>query len=205
MALITTFATLVTAIKDRANRTDMADADAEGFIQQGEARLNRLLRLPAMETTATLTTDSTGSVALPSDFLAMRAVYDANNVSLLSVTPIQMIETPAGASKVYALMAGNLRLAPAGVEALTALYYKKITALTSSNTTNWLLLAHPDIYLYAALWAYADWRDEADDSQKWQGLLNACISEVIEASKRDRFGGPLFQRGSMIQVVGSRV
>lgn len=190
MALITNFSTLVAAIKDRANRTDMTDADAEGFIQQAENRLNRLLRMREMEEIATVTTDSLGVGSIPADFLEMRAVYDSESNLVEFVNPEWIITAKDASPKAYALMGGDLRLSPAAAETLTLLYYKAIPALTSSSTTNWLLTAHPDVYLYAGLLAFAVWRDEDEDIAKWDAALNRAVSEVMTAAEANRASGP---------------
>lgn len=190
MALITNFSTLCDAVKDRANRTDMTNADAEGFIQQGENRLNRLLRLREMEEIASVTTDALGVGSLPADFLEMRAVYDANGDLVEFANPEWIITANTDRPKAYALMGGDLRLAPAAAETLSLLYYAKIPALTSSNTTNWLLTAHPDLYLYATLRAYAVWRDEDEEIGKWDGAMNRTIGEIVLAGEAHRASGP---------------
>lgn len=190
MALITNFATLVAAIKDRANRTDMTDADAEGFIQQGENRLNRLLRMNEMQAVVTGNTTAAGRAELPSDFLEMRAVYDSDNVLVDFVNPEWVVIARDNSPKAYALIGDEIHLVPAAAETLTLIYYQKIPALTSSNTTNWLLSAHPDLYLYAGLLAYALWRDEDDDVQKWDAALNRTIAEVTAAAEANRASGP---------------
>ncbi len=190
MALITNFTTLVAAIKDRANRTDMADADAEGFIQQGEARLNRLLRMKDMEILGTVTTNASGIAAYPTGFLEAITVYDSTNALVQPVNADRLVTVQASSPKVYALLAGSIYLAPAAAETLSVLYYQKITALTSSNLTNWLCTAHPDVYLYASLWAYAVWQENDADTAKWDGFLGRTIAEIQTADAYRHARGP---------------
>lgn len=190
MALITDFATLVAAVKDRADRTDMADAQAEGFIQQAESRLNRILRTWQMEEVATLTTDADGLAALPADFLSARAVYDSEKQIVPFANVEWVVTTVQDAPKSYALVEGGFRLAPPAIETLTLLYYEKIPALTSANTTNWLLTRHPDLYLYGALLAFADWRDEDAAIGKYDSLFSRTLSEVVALEEGNRAQGP---------------
>lgn len=190
MALITDFDSLVAAVKDRADRTDMADAQAEGFIQQAENRLNRILRTWQMEESDTVTTDANGVGTMPTDFMVMRAVYDSDNKIIPFANVEWLTETLTDAPKSYGLVDGSLKLAPAAVETLTLLYYERIPALTASNTTNWLLTAHPDIYLYGALAAYADWRDEDAALAKYDGIFSRTLSEIITVEETNRAKGP---------------
>lgn len=190
MARITDFATLVAAVKDRADRPDMTDAQAEGFIQQAEDRLNRILRTWQMEETATLATDADGLAALPADFMSVRVVYDNENQIVPFANAEWVITAVQDAPKSYAIVDGGLRLAPAAAETLTLLYYEKIPALTALNTSNWLLARHPDIYLYGTLLAFADWRDEDAAIAKYDALFSRTLSEIITLEEGNRAKGP---------------
>ena len=53
----------------------------------------------------------------------------------------------------YSIMDSAIELVPAPSDdvEIEMVYYKKIPALSDTNTTNWLLTKAPDIYLYGAL------------------------------------------------------
>lgn len=191
MARITNFATLVAEVKDRADRTDMTDAQAEGFIQQAENRLSRLLRIWRMEGLTTVTTDANGLATLPTDFLSMRFVYDADKVDVPFVNVEWLVGTVTDAPKSYALVEGGLRLAPPAAETLTLLYYKRIPALTASAATNWLVTSHPDVYLYGVLAAFADWRDDEKALAKHDAAFSRALAETIAFEEANRAKGPL--------------
>src|SRR5690349_24935247 len=69
----TTFTGLKSDIADHLNRSDLT-AKIPGFIRRVEERLNRILRVPEMEETTTLTTDAE-RIDLPTDFRKARALY----------------------------------------------------------------------------------------------------------------------------------
>lgn len=204
MSKITNFATLVAAVKDFADRTDMTDAQAELFIQLGEDRINDLLRVYQMEASTTIPVNSSGVGTLPTDFLEMKVVYDSDNVVLPQITPEFLVEMPTGGKKSYTLLADTLRTAPPEAEDITIVYYAKVPNLNSSDTTNWLLTLKPSIYFYAAMLSYAVWRDEDAEIGKWDGALNRAIAELDKAEKRGRYSGPVWTRPPVAQVRGYR-
>lgn len=154
---ITTYATLQTAIANWINRDDLTDRIPE-FIALAEAHFNRRLRRPEMENMAT-STASAETLALPTDFLAMRSLYiDASPRRELQYVShgtlrTQYASTATGEPEVYTIADGGLVFGPAPGTSYTLdmLYWQKITALSGSNTTNWLLDMSPDLYLYGSL------------------------------------------------------
>jgi hypothetical protein len=58
-----------------------------------------------------------------------------------------------GTTRYYTIINGEFQLlpAPSGSVTYTLRYYAKIPALSASNTSNWLLLKSPDLYLYSSL------------------------------------------------------
>lgn len=204
MARITNFSTLKTAAMAWMNRTDAADADIEGYIQMAEARINRDLRVKEMEASATITTDTDGAANLPSGFLQFKAVYDSDRLVVPHVAPEAYILTETGGSKVYTILGGGFRLAPADDESLTAIYYKALTALTSSNTTNWLLTAQPDLYLYGVLAAWSAYIEDDAGLARWDASFNRCLAELMASERRDRYSGPLARSTTVTQVRGYR-
>ena len=69
------------------------------------------------------------------------------------------------------------------------LYYQKIPALSASNTTNWLLTAHPDVYLYGALMQSAPYLDDDQRMQVWSTLYGNAVQAVNQESEKARYSG----------------
>ena len=61
--------------------------------------------------------------------------------------------TTTGTPEIYTIIANEIQLGPIpdGVQTIEMLFYKKISALSATNTTEAMLTDNPDIYLYGAL------------------------------------------------------
>jgi hypothetical protein len=100
-------------------------------------------------------------VTLPGDMLEMnRLILMSDPVYTLRYeSPDQLsIDYPtslSGKPSAFAVIGSQLQLAPIPdlAYALELTYQQRIPALSSTNTTNWLLTAFPNVYLYAALCA----------------------------------------------------
>lgn len=204
MARITNFTTLKAAVLSWMDRTDASSADVEGFIQHAEARICRFMRVKEMEAVASITTDSLGVATLPSGFLSFKVVYDSDNAIVPHVTPEAYVTTGENDTKVYTLLGAGMRLAPAAAETLTAVYYERPDAITSSNETNWLLTAHPDLYLFGTLAAWSSYIDDTPGMAKWDASFNRSLLEVQASERRDRYSGPLARTSPITQVRGYR-
>lgn len=203
---LTSYAELVTAVGTWLNRADLA-AMVPDFITLFEARMNRELRTPRMEATAS-TSASSATIALPADFLSARAVYiDANpDRVLVAMSPANLREaypyTATGTSVAYTVSGLNIILAPAPSEAVTVKidYYQKIPALTATNTTNWLLTAHPDAYLYGTLTMAQAYLQDDNRLGVWKGAWDEALAEMTRHGNKMRLpAGPLAARNSVIE------
>jgi hypothetical protein len=189
---ISTYAELTATLSDWLNSSGY-DGQASEFIALSEAHFNRELRVPEMEASASSVTSS-ATVALPSDFLAAREVYidDDQDTVLIPMSPSHMrmtyAEDAAGEPEAYTITGTNLILAPAPSASVTVgiAYFQQIPALTASNTTNWLLTSHPDLYLRAARFHAYDYArdDEAADREIMR--VNAIIDSINRAGHKQR-------------------
>ena len=158
MAIITNYSTLQSTIADYLNRQDLT-AQIPTFIQLAEADMNTRLRCREMIVRATTTNDDE-FVRLPLDFLESINLQLTDGQSPLRFVTLDEADIinkrqTYNAPTFYSLMNGAIELVPppatgADVE-IEMVYYGKITALSDSNTSNWLLLKAPDVYLYGAL------------------------------------------------------
>lgn len=189
-----TWTELKASLAEWLNRSDLTSKIPE-FIAFAERKFNRTLITPERETTATLT--ATSSVALPSDFWEMRALHiEADpRVRLEQVTPNVLRSAyssdTTGKPRAYALIGANIILGPAPDSAysLTIDYYQTIPALASGQATNWLLTAHPDLYMYGSLLqaeAYV-WND--DRLGLWKAAHDEVLAEIMQAGNRKRYAG----------------
>lgn len=158
MATITNYSTLQSTIADYLNRQDLT-AQIPTFIQLAEADMNTRLRCREMIVRATTTNDDE-YVRLPLDFLESINLQLTDGQSPLRFVTLDEADIinkrqTYTAPTFYSLMNGAIELVPppaTGVDVeIEMVYYGKITALSDSNTSNWLLLKAPDVYLYGAL------------------------------------------------------
>jgi hypothetical protein len=203
------YATLKTTIADWLDRDDL-DTKIAQFVQLAEAMFNRELRTGEMETTTILTATSE-TVALPADYLAMRAIYIEGSPDrpLRGVAPSALREEfdgTTGTPQAYALVAGVLRLEPppASTTYLNLDYFASITNLSDANPSNWLLEKHPDAYLYGTLFYAEQLLDNPTRAGMWKALLDEVLRQIKREATNNRYGaGPLVPN-TVRQVPGSK-
>jgi len=191
MARITSYSTLVDAIVDRMNDSAMSDY-ADEFIQLAEAMFNR--RLYTLDAEGTATIDADDTIPLPTDYKAIRSLHLDDYGPLTQLSPddfqTRWADDTEAQPENYAIFGGVIHLGPRPDDTytVTMTYVRTLTGLDSSNTTNWLLEKHPDLYLHAAL-MHAEFRGWNDDRLP---LLNSAVegtlAEINDADIRARRG-----------------
>jgi hypothetical protein len=152
---IGTYAQLQTAIGSWLGH-DLFTSQIPDFIALFEAAANRRLRVRQQETSVTLT-PSSGVATLPADYLAWRRVTWTGSPrgELDYVTPSWLqaayASAASGTPAVFTIEGSSLTVRPVDDTALELLYYAKVPALSDVATTNWLLTAHPDLYLFGSM------------------------------------------------------
>jgi hypothetical protein len=154
-----TYSELKTAIANYLNRSDLT-SDIDTFIDNVEAELNRRLRTKDMIKRATATADSQ-YLTVPTDWIeAINVEITSNDFSPLFQQSIESLDVyrksnnnSTGQPVYYAMVDDSIELAPTpdGEYTLQLTYYAKISALSDSNTSNFVSVSHPDVYLYGAL------------------------------------------------------
>lgn len=166
-------------------------AQVRDFIGLAEWRIARRLRVAQMETTATLTPDGSGVIALPADFLEWRSVlptstgYDA----LSFVPPDAMAEwlPRGGVPRYFSVRGSSLYTYPAASGNVKVIYYAKPPALSDDSPTNWLLQKAPDLYLYGSLLEAAPYMEEDGRMQTWATMFERALDDVKSTDIGARF------------------
>lgn len=193
---IDTYADLQSTIADWLNRQDLT-AVIPSFISLAEADINRALRDYRMEKRSTAQVDAQYS-ALPIDWLEtirVQIVGDTSRLELVSdgaLADMRAARNDAGGKPThYAHTAGGLELFPTPDAEYTieVVYFAKVPALSVSATTNWLLSAAPDVYLYGALTQSAPYLKDDQRAPVWAGLYQNAITSLNTASERSRYSG----------------
>ena len=192
---ISTYSELRTTVADFLNRDDLTAA-IPSFISLAEAALNRRLRSPEMVTRATVTIDAEYENR-PSDWMeTIRYQVNTNPITVMEfVTPEEAIIqktkfSAAGAPLFFSTVGTQFQHVPAPDGSYTGelTYYARVAGLSDTNTTNWLLTANPDIYLYATLVQSAPYLKEDERIGVWAGILNGLMAEYEVAEQRAKTG-----------------
>ena len=67
-------------------------------------------------------------------------------------------------------------------------YYASLPSLSNSNTTNWLLLKYPDLYLYGSLKHTAPYLRDDERIALWDALYQKAKEAALIANERSEFG-----------------
>ena len=200
---LTTYAELKTSIGDWLNRADLT-AVIPDFISLAEAQVERTLRTRQMIVRANASFDAQYG-AVPADFLETKSL---KLTSTNPQTPLQFLSidaldnesanyTASGKPRFFGVVGGQFRLVPVPDATYTTelTYYAKLTKLSNSVTTNWLLTSSPDIYLYGALLQAAPYLQDDARIQVWSSLYDRAMSELQTADDRGASsGGALLTR-----------
>jgi hypothetical protein len=201
---ITNYSELQTSITKWLSRTGDTNLATLGvdFIMLAEAKFNRGFRTRNMET-ATSLTPTAGVCTLPVDYLELRRIYiDTDTpIELEYLTPENfylkypiMSNDGVSPSRYYTIEGSSIILSESTTSNnIKILYYQKIPALSISNTTNWLLTAHPDLYLAESLSeAYDVIKNEAL-AQKWLNKSMLIGQQIIESDKHGKYSGSVMR------------
>ena len=194
---INSFTTLKSAISNWLDRDDLSD-QLPDFISLNEALFNRVLRIRPMETIVTeATVGGTKSYDLPTGYVQMREIHlDTTPVtSLQYISPEMLYRVWAGSSSgkpdSYSIIGDKIYFGPTPDSAYnyTMTYYKTFDALSDSNTTNWVILNAPDVYLYGALLQAEPFLQNDQRIPVWERGLRQALSDLQSQDDKDRHSG----------------
>jgi len=200
---LTTYTELKTSIGDWLNRSDLTTAIPD-FISLAEAQVERTLRTRQMIVRANASFDAQYG-AVPADFLETKSLKltSTNPQTPLEFLSIDALDnkaseyTGSGKPRFFGVVGGQFRLVPTPDSNYTTelTYYAKLTKLSNTVTTNWLLASSPDIYLYGALLQAAPYLQDDARIQVWSSLYDRAMSELQTADDRGASsGGALLTR-----------
>jgi hypothetical protein len=165
--------------------------DYDTAVQNFESVANRRLRVRQMETSAALTTTN-GQTVLPPDYLLWRTVLWTGRTpypELDYVHPAYLrstwIEQDSGNPKIFTVEGDAFKARPVhdDINAYELHYYQKIPTINGSdNNDNWLLLAHPDIYLNGTLFELFVLGRNAEAGAAYKQMRDEKFMELIQLS-----------------------
>jgi hypothetical protein len=190
---ITTYAELQAAVGNWLDHSLFAARIPE-FIALFEAAANRRLRVREQEATATLTPTS-GAVALPSDYLAWRRITwtGAPRVELQYVHPSYLQaaypSSPTDVPRIFTIEGTTLKIRPLDGTPLELDYFQKIPALSDAAPSNWLLAAHPDVYLFGSLVEAEMFGVNDERAPAWKARRDEIFDEIEKLTNKTRGAG----------------
>lgn len=194
---LSTYSELQAAIGNFLNRDDLASAGAD-FIALAEADLRRDVRHHEMIKRTTIAVSSRYT-SLPDDWLETIRVEVTKYgypEPLQIVSWNEMVDARSetvGQSLpcLFAHVGSTFEVCPTPSESIDAelTYYGDFDSLSGSTTTNWLLAAAPDAYLYGSLVQSAPWLSEDERLPTWLNRYQQAVNSLNTSSKRARHSG----------------
>jgi len=193
----TNYTDLKSSVADYLARTDLT-AQIPDFITLAELRLKRDLRIRQMLQVATATmTVSDSTVALPSDFLAIREIHlntnPASSLEYLSPTSFfsNALTTNLGKPTKYTVLAAEFQFAPIpdSAHVVQILYYATPTPLSASVPSNVFLSTCPDLLLYAALGEAEPYLINDARIQTWAALYDRGLASLSSSDESSEYAG----------------
>jgi hypothetical protein len=145
-------------------------------------------------------TIASGTVALPSAFLEWKHVYiDGDAAQKLERRDAEWIYTnyptrsATGKPVFFAQEADALMFGPYPDSNYTVkgVYYKKLNALSDSNTTNWFITNAPDLLRYGALCEAAPYMQADERIGVWEQKYNQVKQRIERTERREKSSGSL--------------
>lgn len=191
---ITNYSTLKTAIADWLDRDDLT-SQIDTFIDLCEAQIYRRLRIRAMET-ALSDTIASGVISVPSSYLELINAYvDGSSAEPLQLTTpnhiYQRYPTRSSQGKpLYIAREGSSFIFgpyPDSTYTIKGLYYASLTALSTSNETNWFTSNAPDLLLFGSLVAATPYIGDDERAVLWKAQYEEAIAEVTRQDRKERW------------------
>jgi hypothetical protein len=193
MTTITTYNELKVNIEDYSKRADIT-SKLDTFIDLAEADIWDALRVREMEARATASTSTSDRfLALPDGFIKMRrfqitvddVLYDLDYENPKSMQIIDSASTPCQYT-----ITSQIEFDRVSDQAYTVemQYFKELTALSSSNTTNDILTKYPLVYLAGCMFHFSQWALITDQAVYWKQVFEKQIAMVNRKSRQGRYG-----------------
>lgn len=175
------------------------DQEIPTFIRLAESRIDRELRHWRQVARTSISLAGQYNSVLPTDFIqpirlqiltgSTGEVAPISNAAMLVLRGERndRVGTPTN----YALTAGQIEVYPTPDATYSAslVYYGRVPALSTVNTTNWLLTEAPDVYLYGTLLHSAPYLGDDQRAMIWEGLFATSLAKLSLSSESATYGG----------------
>ncbi len=199
VAQVTTYQELQSHLTDTLVRTDI-DTPVKTLIQMADAKFKRNKDFRKIQDLGTLSISADGTT-LPYDYGSVESWYHDGGtffgpLEIVSADMIGQLKRRVGQTgppAYAAIIDGKAIYAPApdATYPTRFIYWRRVDPLSDSNTTNWLLDDHPDIYIYGALVHSAPYLKDDTRLPMWQSLLKEAVEELTNMTEEEQFSGTL--------------
>lgn len=205
-----TYNDLLTQAGNWISRTDLSPAELALIVQLAEARINRSLRVAALESIYFQPLDADATALVPADYLEFKEVglyqgigdastllsfSTASRVARLQRTSgeeiLDRVTVHRGGTPSHFARVGTrfvLAPVPAGEFSLGGIYYARPAALSELNPTTPLLDANPDLYLWAVVLEAATLTQQPK-VPLYEARYEQALGAVQDADERERYSG----------------
>lgn len=204
--MLGTYAEIRAAVADWLNKAGQAALveRIEDFIELGQRRLMRGLRIPPMEVVVTLSVDSAGDAVIPTDYLETKeliAQTSTNAWALNRTTFAEVLKARLNPNTcdptVFDTAAGTFKIGsiPVASEVFTLVYYKEIEFISSTVSDNWFSSYAPELILFAALSEAALYAKDTDSAKLYELKLKDSVAGLDKQKLQgEHSGSPLAVR-----------
>lgn len=200
--MITDYASLQDQVANHLGRTDLTSViptliqvAEDSFLHDPDGRVVKLTNR------GQVTISPTGDVNLPSDLFSVDSWYYDGDLAfgpldVVGADAIGTLKAQYGASgmpRAVAIVDGVARFAPApdGVYQTRMTYWRKITRLSATNTTNWLLREAPSGYLFATLAEAGPYLKDPEQAALWASKADRVLEGYRTSQNNAQFGGTI--------------
>jgi hypothetical protein len=187
--------TALTASINAWSERSYAGSLTDDFIALFESAANRKLGPDYRRlTSVTVTTNSSGEAILPAGFVTMRSLTrDLNGsvplkatswAALIGMNPYAFADD----ARFYAIRGSTLKVAPVCEDDFIAVMETKLTGLSGSNASNWLLAESPNAYLFGCLAAAEAYNKNFQEAAVWEAKAMGELGDVVAQSDVAQFG-----------------
>jgi len=178
------------------HRTDLTSVIPD-FVTMAEAKISRDLRLRKQITSTTLTTTANvQSLALPTDWLEFENVSVASSPSQqLVYVPVEHLDanfssTYTDMPSCFTVEGDNILFGPTpdAAYSIACIYYARFPSLIT-NSTNWLMTNHPNIYLWACLIEASYYTRDIQAGQLYEQRYQNELNQLQNVDDRSTHSG----------------
>lgn len=195
---LSTYATLQTSIADWLNRADLT-ALIPDLIDLVEAELGRILKGRSLTTEVDVAYTTSGRVNLPDDFVRPQSLTLETDLYgwPIEFKPYEYViqkqaQLIVGPPRYAATVGSQLVIAPtpdSDTEYVGKLIYDAtVVPLSDSQTTNWVLTNHPDVYLFGSLYHAAPYLKDDERIPVWEGRYYKAVDQIRELAQASEYG-----------------